>query len=53
MSGSFAGTTPTANPLDQMQNLEKEISKLNSELQVWLLWTNLCHFLVSVLVVTC
>ncbi|CAK9314537.1 unnamed protein product [Citrullus colocynthis] len=33
MSGSFAGTTPTANPLDQMQNLEKEISKLNSELQ--------------------
>lgn len=34
MSGSLAGITPTANPLDQMQNLEKEISKLNSELQV-------------------
>ncbi|XP_022148340.1 tropomyosin [Momordica charantia] len=33
MSGSLAGITPTANPLDQMQNLEKEISKLNSELQ--------------------
>ncbi|XP_023532240.1 tropomyosin [Cucurbita pepo subsp. pepo] len=33
MSGSFAGITPTANPLDQMQNLEKEVSKLNAELQ--------------------
>ncbi|KAL0537264.1 hypothetical protein IC582_026240 [Cucumis melo] len=32
-SGSFAGTTPTTNPFDQMQDLEKEISKLNSELQ--------------------
>lgn len=34
MSGSLSGVTSFANPPDQIQTLEKELSSLKSELQV-------------------